>query len=407
MTPSGADGPDRLDGSHEIVIIGGGIIGSFVAYWLAASGRAGSVAVIEPDPTYKRSSTANGAGGVRQLFSRPENIRMSQFSLDFYRDFAHTMTVNGEPADIGFEQRGYLFLVGDQGARQLEANHNRQQGEGVTTELLTPAELLDRFPSLGLDGIALGCLSPDDATIETALALRHLRAKVELMGVTYLADRVAGFELGPRSVKAVRLESGRTITADTVVNAAGAWAGTVAEMAEMTLPVVPMCRVKHHWTVDAKIEPLPLVKDETAMFFRPSGDGFVGGRPTFEIRSGLHYAPGNEDIERHFDGYFERVLRPLVAARVPAFNAATETRTWMAHYAQNTFDGNMILGRFGLRPNFIVAAGFSGHGIMHAPAVGRAASELILDGDFATLDVGRFSTTRIENNAPYPEEGII
>lgn len=392
---------------HDIAIIGGGIIGSFIAYFLARSGKAGSIAVIEPDAAYERAATPKGAGGVRQLFSQIENIRMSQFSLEFYQHFGNTMAVGELPADIEFQQPGYLFVVGEAGARQLELNTRNQLREGVKAELLDRTALRTRFPSLGVQDVALGCLSPEDGTLTTGRALEAVRRKVSSLGVTYIEDRVTALETDGDRVTSATLRSGMSMRAQIFVNAAGAWADQIASMVDVPLPVVPMCRVKHFWTYEEPIESLPLVKDETALFFRPSEGGFIGGCPSWDIRPGFSFAAENEHLTRYFEGYFERVVRPLLKTRMPCFRKVTCRQSWTGHYAQNTLDGNMILGQLGELVNLYVACGFSGHGTMHAPAVGRALSELLLDGHFSTIDLERMSHRRVRDNTPYPERGII
>lgn len=393
----------------DIVIIGGGLIGSSIAYFLARTGRAGSVAVIEPDSEYALAATSSGAGGVRQLFSQPENIWMSRFSLEFYADFASTMAVGDVAPPINFERRGYLFVVAEEGAAQLEANYRRQVSEGVKAELLDRSAVRERFPSLGSDDITLACLSPKDGTITTSEALKGFRRKAESLGVSYVDSRVTAFEGGASGLRAAVLEQGEPLRADLFVNAAGAWAGEVAAMAGMSLPVVPMCRQKHFWRYrgEREIEPLPLVKDESGLFFRPQAAGFVGGRPSWQIEPGFFFDAGQERLRHYFDGYFERVVRPLLAVRVPSFDSVVCEETWTGHYAQNTLDGNMILGPWiGGATNFTMAAGFSGHGGMHAPAVGLAMSELILDGRYSTMDLSRMSYQRVLDDEPYQEQGI-
>lgn len=143
-------------------LIGGGIMGSSAAYFLAASGKAGDVVIVEPDPTYARAATPAGAGGVRRLMSLPEKIRMPQFSHNFYAGFAETMATAQYPADIAFRQQGYLFLTDAKGADVLSRNHDTQRAEGVECDLLDRDALHKRFPSVGLDGVALACHSPRD-----------------------------------------------------------------------------------------------------------------------------------------------------------------------------------------------------------------------------------------------------
>ena len=387
----------------NIVIVGGGIVGSSIAYFLARTGRAGEIVVIEPDATYGKSASAVGAGGVRQLFSQPENVEMSQFSLDFYKSFADTMGT-----DIEFSQCGYLFLVGERGVQQLEANHQRQTSLGVDAHLLSRDELAARFPSLGLNEVARGCFSPSDGTLNTMLALDGFRSQAESLGVTYVADRVTGFTRRNKMVQSAQLAGGDVVSAEIFINAAGAWAGELASLIDMPLPIVPMCRVKHYWESAETLEPTPLIKDESGVFFRQRGNGYVGGRPSWEIQPGFYFRDPEQQLATYFDGYFERVVRPLLTHIMPAFETVTSDTRWIGHYAQNTLDGNMILGNSAEHAaNFYVACGFSGHGVMHAPAVGMALAELILDGRTSTIDLTRMSYDRIRENAPYREQGII
>jgi glycine/D-amino acid oxidase-like deaminating enzyme len=379
----------------DIIIIGGGIVGSAAAYFLGISGRAGVVTVIEPDPTYRRASTPAGAGGVRCLMCRPENIRMSQFSLDLYANFQDTMATRDNPADIQFRRQGYLLLASAKGANDLTRNFETQSREGVPVDLLDVSALHARFPSVGTDNVALACHSPEDGWIDPYAALIGLRKKAESLGVRYVQDWVVGLETTPSAVTRAVLQSGNQVTGDVFLNTAGAWVDEIAAMTGAKLPVKPMCRVQHFWRCAHEIEPLPLVKDESGAFFRPEGNGFVGGRPSWEIDRG------------YFANYFEDTVWALIANIVPKFETIKLDRTWGGHYAQNLFDGNMIIGRYseGLE-NLLTACGFSGHGIMHAPAVGRALAELILDGDFQTLDLSRMGFQRVLDDAPYAEAGI-
>ncbi|MGI9384950.1 MAG: NAD(P)/FAD-dependent oxidoreductase [Methyloligellaceae bacterium] len=387
-----------------IVIVGGGIMGSAAAYFLACDGRAGDIVVIEPDPTYARAATPQGAGGCRQLFSRPENVQMSAFSLNFYKDFNDLMSFDGYDAEINFRDRGYLFTVGSEGAATLEKNTTLQHGEGARVELLDPADLAARFPSIGRADVALACYAPDDGWIDPHGALQGFRKNAERLGVRYVADRVCDLEISQTGVACAKLEGGGGVSGDMFLNTAGAWAAEIAAMVGVEVPVQPMCRVQHYWLCDAEIEPLPLIKDESGMFFRAEGEGWAGGRPSFDIAPGFVW-----DVDRgFFANYFEETVWPLIANRVPKFESIKLQSTWGGHYAQNTFDGNMIIGPLtSAAPNFIAACGFSGHGIMHAPAVGRALAELVLEGRYQSIDLARMEFRRVLENTPYPELGIV
>ena len=387
----------------DIIIIGGGIMGSAAAYFLGIDGRAGAVTVIEPDATYTKASTPAGAGGVRRLMCRPENIRMSQFSLDFYANFQDVMATEDNPADIQFRRQGYLFLTSPGGVDDLTRNFETQSKEGVLAELLEVSALRARFPSVGTDNVALACHSPGDGWIDPQAALIGFRKKAESHGVKYLRDRVVGLEASKSAVTRAVLQSGDHMSGQIFLNTAGTWVDEIAAMTGAELPVKPMCRVQHFWRCAHEIEPLPLIKDESGAFVRPEGDGFVGGCPSWEIEPGFIW-----EIDRgYFANYFEDTVWALIANMVSKFETIKLDRSWGGHYAQNLFDGNMIIGRYsdGLK-NLYTACGFSGHGIMHAPAVGRALAELALDGDFQTLDLSRMGFQRVRDNAPYAEAGI-
>lgn len=378
-------------------------MGSAAAYFLARSGKAGSIAVIEPDPSYARATTPQGAGGVRQQFSLEENIAMSRESLGFYKQFDRHMADIPDLPDINFREQGYLLVVTRQGEEILRRNQALQASMGVSAELVDYAEMRRRFPSLQRDDIVAACHTPDDGWIDPNGALWGFRRAAAHLGVTYVKASVTAINTDPIKVKSLVLDNGDLVDAEYFVNTAGPWVSEIAAMTGAVLPVVPMCRVQHFWKCAHRLEPLPLVKDESGMFFRPEGDGFAGGRPSFDIEPGFV-----DDIySGFFANYFEETIWPMMAGLVPKFEDLKLQRSWAGHYAQNTLDGNMIIGRYSPgHDNIITACGFSGHGIMHAPAVGRALSELALTGDYQSLDLSRLGIDRVRENRPLPETGI-
>ncbi len=385
----------------DIVIIGGGIVGSAVACYLGLAGAGARVVVIERDPTYEFASTPRSAGGVRQQFSLPENIRMSQYGLEVYRDFEARMAVDGEAAaPVDFRRGGYLFLASAEGRATLEANHRIQRDLGAPVELLDPAEIRARFPSIATEGVVAGSLGADDGWIDPHAALQGFRRKARSLGATYRADEVVAIERAGNRIAAVTLASGERLAADAFVNAAGAWAGKVAAMAGMALPVEPVRRMVFYFETREALEPLPLVIDPTGTYFRPEGRGYICGRSNPDEPAGVNF-------EVDYD-WFETAIWPVLAARVPAFEAIRVQQAWAGLYAVNRLDANAIIGPWeGGCENFYVACGFSGHGLQQAPAVGRALAELLLEGRFVTLDLSRLGYRRVLDNAPLPEAGIV
>ncbi len=203
-----------------------------------------------------------------------------------------------------------------------------------------------------------------------------------------------------RGLRRLRRKPGEAVQAEAVVIAAGAWSAEVAALAGWRLPIEPMSRENHFFRAEDEIAPLPFVKTESNLAFRPEGTGYTGGVPDWEVGPGWSFEISPD--------YFERVVWPLLAHRVPAMERLRLERTWRCHYARSTLDLSPIIGAWsGGHENLYVASGFSGHGIMHAPATGRAMAELLLDGDYASIDLTPFGYQRILAEAPYGEAGII
>jgi glycine/D-amino acid oxidase-like deaminating enzyme len=386
--------------ASDVVVIGGGAIGCSVAYFLRTRPNPPRVTVVERDPAYSLSSTPRASGGVRRLFSGRENIALSNFSIPFFEGFAETMAIDGVPAEIGFHKGGYLFIVDDRGVRMLEKSAATQRDMGVRLDMLDRSGLKDRFPSMYVDDLALAVHSLDDAWVDPHSVQQGFRRKAKQVGAEFLAEEVTGLEMEGGLARRVLLGSGSTLKAGHVVNAAGAWADEICAMIGMRSPIRPMRRFEHYFECEEKIEKLPYVKDLDRLAFRPEGKGYTGGRPNSDEPRGFNF-----EVDH---GYFERVVWPALAHRFPAFERTKERNVMAGLYDQNDLDGNAIIGPWaGHCANFLMAAGFSGHGLMHAPGVGRAMAELILDGDYRTIDLTRLGWSRVERNEPYRERGII
>ena len=384
----------------RIVIIGGGVVGSSTAYHLAMAGAASETIVIEPDPTYEHAATPRSTGGVRVQFSLPELIRMSQYGHEVYGSFATLMAVDGEPAALDLKRRGYLYLgQGRDDVERLESNCRAQTAEGANVMLLSGEQVKTRFPSLEIDDVDVASFSPDDAIIDPYSALMGFRKKASSLGVEYLRDRVVDLASYGRRVSRVVLESGRELTPEYVVNAANCWAPDICAMVGMEVPVAPMRRMSFYFECRSAIEDLPLIRHiSQGGGFRPEGAGYLTG-------VSLYDKPRGFDWELDYS-VFDDEIWPLIAQRVKAFEAVKVQRAWSCHYDQNDLDANMILGRWpGRLDNFLVACGLSGHGLMHAPAIGRALQELILKGDYHSLDLSRFGYQRVLDNTPLFDSG--
>jgi len=379
---------------QEVVVVGGGVIGCAAAYFLKRAG-VGRVAVIEPDPNYAKAASPVATGGCRRLFARPENIRMSQFSIGFFKDFeAHT------GLDVQWKEGGYLFVVTAGHEEVLERNYRTEKDLGVNVELLGRAEIARRYPWMRNDDLALGVLSPEDGWLDPNSVLQGFRKKAQALGATFVRDRVVDLYTGGKRITEIELASGERIGADNFVNAAGCWAASIAKLAGMDLPVNPMRRFEHYVELGDALPPMPLIKDPERLVIRPEGKGYAVGLVNSGEPRGFNY-----DLD---PAWFETVVWPALASRIPAFEKLKLKREWAGLYDECELDGNMILGNWPDRlDNFFVACGFSGHGLMHAPAVGRALAELIVRGRYETLDLSRMGYQRVLDAEPYGETGIL
>jgi FAD-dependent oxidoreductase domain-containing protein 1 len=385
--------------STDVLVVGGGAIGAAVAYFLRLKDPGVDVTVVERDPSYELASTPRASGGVRRLFSLPENIALSQFSIDFFERFPVAMAVDGVPADIGFHKNGYLFIVPPSHVERLRRNHDTQRELGCNVLLLEPEELTHRFPSMYTEDLGAAVLSPDDGWLDANAVLMGLRRKALALGATFVADEVVGLDQRGSVVTAARLASGRILRAGHVVNAAGAWAKDVCAMVDVAVPIEPLRRYEHYFECQEAIEPLPYLKDTQRLPFRPEGRGYSGGVPTLAEPRGYNFG-----VERN---YFEDVVWPALAHRFPQFERTKCLNTLPGLYDQNDLDGNAVLGPVAGLGNFHLVAGFSGHGLMHAPGCGRAMAELLLTGSFQSIDLTRFGWQRVANGTPLREHGII
>jgi glycine/D-amino acid oxidase-like deaminating enzyme len=379
--------------SRTVVIIGGGAMGSSIAWHLAGeAGFDGEIVVVERDPTYARASSALSASAVRQQFSTPLNIHLSRYGIGFLRRAQELLDV-----DLGLKEPGYLFLASPAGAAVLRANHAIQKGEGCAVELLEPAALTERFPAVSADGIALASHGvANEGWFDGPALMQGFRRKARERGVTYLHDEVTG--LAPREVT---LRSGQTIDARTIVIAAGPWSGEVAALAGIALPVEPRRRSVFVFDCRETLPLLPLTIDSSGVWFRREGRFHIGGTTPADGND----PPGAPLEVQHQE--WEELVWPALAHRVPAFEAAKVVNSWAGYYEYNTFDQNGIVGRHPEIDSIVFATGFSGHGIQQSPAVGRAVAELIAHGDFRTLNLSPFGYERISAGRPVRELNVV
>lgn len=384
----------------DVAIAGGGIVGSSTAYYLRKNGFTGSIAIFEQDTSFKHSCSSLSWGGIRQQFSTPENIRLSQFGLDLIRNLKQEF---GADADIGFKEQGYLVLATERGVPVLEENRALQVSMGADTVIFSGDELAKRFPWINFDGIAAGSFGPrNEGWFDPYSLMTLVRKAAVARDVKLVPQAVTGVTANGR-ITGITLANGEAYTVGALVNAAGAGAGALAAMAGIELPVSPAKR--YVYVVDCPAAPEemrkgPLTFDVTGEYFRPEGRNFIWGfTPTEEEE------PAVKDWLMD-ESWFEEKVWPSLAARVPVFEAVKMVGNWVGHYDYNWFDHNGIIGRHPGIPNFYFGNGFSGHGIQQGPATGNAIAELIIHGGFRTIDLTRMGYERLLRKEPLFEKNI-
>ena len=382
-----------MDRARRIAIIGGGIIGSAIAAFLGERQSAQNVTVVERDPSYRRASSALSTSSIRQQFSTPINIALSQAGMAFLR------TVAGE---VGLVEPGYLYLASEGGRGALARQHAVQRRSGAPVALLSSSELARRFPWLDATDLALGSLGlTGEGWFDGYGLLQLFRRRAIAAGVRYLTGEATGLDREGARIAAVRLAGGEALPSDVVVNAAGPWAAPVAAWAGIDLPVRP--RRRSVYVVDCRERParFPLTIDPSGLWFRPEGAHTICGMP-----ASAETDPDEPPLDVEYDR-FEPELWPALARRVPAFAAVKVVGGWAGYYDYNTFDQNAIVGPAPGLDNFILANGFSGHGLQHAPAIGRAVAEWITEGCYRSLDLSPLAYDRIAEGQRLREDNII
>jgi sarcosine oxidase subunit beta len=381
----------------DVVIIGSGIVGSSVAYHLAQAGCT-NVLVLEREAHQGKGSTGKSMGGVRAQFSTPVNIQMSRYSIDF---FSHFDEVVGHPAD--YRAHGYLFCATSEShLAYLQANRERQIALGVNNvEWVSPGEIQAIVPQLRTDDVLGGTFCPTDGFVDPHSVMMGFMLNAREHGARlWLETQVTGIEVENDQIAAVITSRGRVATR-VVVNAAGAWAAGVAEMAGADLPVEPLRRqLVPTEPFDQLPKRFPMVIDmSTGFHFRREGKGIL------LAWNDPAETPG---FKTEFDATFVEKILTRAASRVPVLAEAgvNPRRAWAGLY-EMTPDHHAIIGPAPNVKGLYFVNGFSGHGVMHSPASGRIAAELILQGHSRLIDAAQLSVERFAQGKLLEETAIL
>ncbi|MFG1344858.1 FAD-binding oxidoreductase [Xanthobacter autotrophicus DSM 431] len=396
-------GPARTGAAYDVVIVGGAVTGSSVAFHLAADPAfTGRVLVLEQDPSYQRCASALSAASIRQQYSTAINVEISLHGIRFLREIGERLAVDGERPDIGLTEGGYLFLAGPEGRAALQAGHAVQVAQGADIAFLEPDALAARFPWLSVDDLSAGCFGvTGEGWFDGYGLMQAFRRKARALGVDYRAARAQGVRQAAGRVAAVVLEGGEEIACGAVVNAAGAGGREIARSAGVDIPVHTKKRMIFTFTAEDPVPGCPLLIDPTGTYVRPEGRGFLCGAAPAPADD-----PDNVDFEVDH-AFFEETVWPALAARIPAFERIRPGRAWAGHYDMNAFDQNAFIGDVEGVEGFYLANGFSGHGLQQSPAVGRGLAELIVHGRYVTLDLAPLAFSRLARNEPVRELKVV
>lgn len=397
---------------YDVVIVGGAVIGSAVAYYLAANADFdGSVLVIERDPTYLKAATSLSSSSIRTQFSNPINVKISQYGSEVIRNFGEMMQVGDDRPDLGFHSGGYLFLANTpEQVQVLKENHEAQVSCGADVVLWNRDELANAFPHLNVADIELASYGRSgEGWFNNTGLMYGFKNKARSLGVDYVTDEAVAIGRDGDAVTSVTLRSGAVVRAGTIVNASGPRAALTARMAGLDIPVEPRkrtlfvfdCAQTPEGTATVNQGRLPLMIDPSGVFCRPEGRFFLTGCPPVEDP-----AADWDDFEPRYEE-FEEIIWPALAERSPRFEAIKVVNQWAGHYDFNTLDHNLVVGRHPVVRNFVFANGFSGHGLQQGPATGRGVSELITYGEYRTLDLTEVGYERILENRPFLEKAVI
>ncbi len=383
------------------MIIGGGVLGAATACFLARDHGA-AVTVLERDPSHRQASSALSASSIRQQFSTPINIALSLASIAFLRRVGSELAVQGDQPEIGLVEAGYLYLATDAGAARLRANHALQRAQGADIEWLAPAALQARWPWLSTEGLAAGTHGlRGEGWFDGPALHAAFKRKARACGARFVHADARAFDTHGDRVSAVRDATGQLHTADAFVIAAGAWSAPLATALGLALPVSAKKRDVFVLDSPARLPGCPLLIDPSGVWLRPEGSGFIAGAP-----------PRGDDaddlpLDEIDHGLFDDFIWPALAARIPAFEALRVRSAWAGYYEMNAFDHNGVVGAVPAWRNAFINCGFSGHGMQHAPALGRELAARIATGQWLDLDLGPLDPERLQRGDPLIEHNVI
>lgn len=367
----------------------------------------GSVLVVERDMTYEYCSTTHTNSCMRQQFSTKLNVRISQFAADFVKNIRSYMGGDERVPELSIRSFGYMYFADNEAFGDvLRANQQVQLKAGAATQLMTPEEIKAAYPFYNVDDIVLGSINLlDEGYWDGATVNDWWRRQSRERGVEWIQNEVVAMtrDASGTKVESVTLASGDVIACGQVVNASGPRADRTAKMAGIDVPVEP--RKRYTWVFKAEQpldQDLPLTIDPSGIHVREHGGG------TYQCGGHSDEDPAVDYDDHAMDhAMWESHVWPILATRIPQFEAIKVQSSWAGHYAMNTFDHNAIMGPHTEVSNFIFLNGFSGHGLQQSPAMGRGTAEWLTYGEYRALDMSPFKFERIPAQRPIIEKAVI
>ena len=403
----------------DLILIGGGIIGGSALYHLSKSGYKGRVLILEREDALSKGSTALSAGGFRNIWTTPINMKLTGYSIDRLRNFREEL---GFP--IGFDQRGYLFCQYEENFESARKFGQQWAENGVRIEFLDARQVEEKVPGLrsGIDHIdpevnevlklrpiVGGVFGPDCGSFDPSAAaqgyfergMEGFSGRAELR----LNSEVARLRLEEGQCHGVELSDGTVIESEKVFVAAGAWTNQLLERSGLTgddlPPVVPIKRMLFVTNLPPieGFDRIPMTIVDHGIYFRPEGPNLLIGRADPDTEPGFDITPDAQ--------YYEEQINYYLQERVPGMESCRLLSMWGGLYDTNAVDHNAVLGEHPRAKNLLFATGFSGHGAMEAPAAGLAISELVQFGEYRTLDCTPLSIARFAQGKPIHEKIVI
>lgn len=394
--------------TYDVVIVGGAIMGSSAAWFLSDDKDFdGTVLVIEKDPSYEFASTMHTNSCMRQQFSTTLNVHISQFAADFVKNLPRHMGNDERVPTLNIHNFGYMYLADNDGfADVLRESQAIQIAAGAATQLMTAEQIKAAYPFYNVDDIVLGSINTvDEGFWDGTAVFDWWRKSARERGVEYVQNEVVAMTKNANGtrVESVTLKSGEVIACGQVLNTSGPRAIETAKMAGLAIPVEPRKRFSWVFTAEQPLDrDLPLTIDPSGVHVREHGGG------TYQCGGHTEIDPAVDYDDFHMDhALWENHVWPVLATRIPQFEAIKVQSEWAGHYSYNTFDQNAIMGPHTTVENFFFLNGFSGHGLQQSPAMGRGTAEIMVHGAYKSLDMSPFNFERIDQNRPILEKAII